>query len=117
MIGEVLFRISKIQIFESNSQQLFNCDNLDLSCSEYQRYKFLKAIHNPYKSNRKSIPLFRISKIQIFESNSQRIGAFFQTVRSCSEYQRYKFLKAIHNFFAKHFAGNNVVQNIKDTNF
>ena len=119
----LLFRISKIQVFESNSQQNVSDKTGLTSCSEYQRYKFLKAIHNaitnrywlvevvqnikdtsfwkqfttigwrPYSHVR----LFRISKIQVFESNSQRILRSRRRTSSCSEYQRYKFLKAIHN--------------------
>ena len=121
--ANMLFRISKIQVFESNSQLLGGSITDMMSCSEYQRYKFLKAIHNgvaigspepwvvqnikdtsfwkqftTYASPlRRSEMLFRISKIQVFESNSQRGCFFFVLLNSCSEYQRYKFLKAIHN--------------------
>ena len=59
-----LFRISKILIIESNSQQ-----NGSLS-------SFLRQ-------------LFRISKILIIESNSQLAEATLEAVVGCSEYQRY----------------------------
>ena len=43
------------------------------------------------------IPLFQTTKIQIFESNSQRAvrKGFFR--QCCFRLQRYKLLKAIHN--------------------
>ena len=43
---QMLFRISKISTFESNSQ-LNPRDNVAIGCcSEYQRYQLLRAIHN-----------------------------------------------------------------------
>ena len=42
----MLFRISKISTFESNSQ-LWESGCLQCNgCSEYQRYQLLRAIHN-----------------------------------------------------------------------
>ena len=144
----MLFRISKIQFFESNSQPGLLIHETKGGCSEYQRYNFLKAIHNFsvlrlclyllfriskiqfFESNSQqtkisrelqtvvqnikdtifwkqftthslpgfsSIMLFRISKIQFFESNSQHRVSSYLHVHRCSEYQRYNFLKAIHN--------------------
>ena len=112
-------------------------------CSEYQRYNFLKAIHNLASSitsskdvvqNIKdtifwkqfttlsgrcpfSQTLFRISKIQFFESNSQPISRWYHSRFCCSEYQRYNFLKAIHNLCLNFNLSLQVVQNIKDTIF
>jgi len=112
-------------------------------CSEYQRYNFLKAIHNPrwpelwngrvvqnikdtifwkqfttddWCSSTTSL-LFRISKIQFFESNSQLAIVVCVPVWCCSEYQRYNFLKAIHNGRRTAHTWRPVVQNIKDTIF
>ena|GEM_PF-3066760 len=42
--------------------------------------------------------MFQTTKIQIFESNSQRNGDFYTPTPSCFKLQRYKFLKAIHNY-------------------
>ena len=44
----LLFQTTKIQTFESNSQHA--CTNClqTASCFRLQRYKLLKAIHNPY---------------------------------------------------------------------
>jgi len=139
----VLFRISKIQTFASNSQHDRWWGNNYFSCSEYQRYKLLRAIHNtsykdgwtfPVVQNIKdtnfceqftTIPeirvglrkLFRISKIQTFASNSQHYVYFVASYQSCSEYQRYKLLRAIHNNWRSFRLVGFVVQNIKDTNF
>ena len=120
-----LFRISKIHFFESNSQQWTENLRVHTCCSEYQRYIFLKAIHND-KANKiaeyyvvpnikdtffwkqfttkvsrgyRVFRLFRISKIHFFESNSQQTQNFKLRTNGCSEYQRYIFLKAIHNSF------------------
>ena len=139
----MLFRISKIQVFESNSQHNPKDPELEKRCSEYQRYKFLKAIHNilhpdslllvvvqnikdtsfwkQFTTNKSRIfaptRLFRISKIQVFESNSQQEMKLEREEVCCSEYQRYKFLKAIHNDSKNENEKTEVVQNIKDTSF
>ena len=138
-----LFRISKIQVFESNSQPAMKRTNKIISCSEYQRYKFLKAIHNDSYIQQIELmvvqnikdtsfwkqfttgdgedvarsKLFRISKIQVFESNSQQLYKWLLQNYGCSEYQRYKFLKAIHNNSRRLPPLHQVVQNIKDTSF
>ncbi len=44
---ELLFRISKISTFESNSQHILAQLFTTHRCSEYQRYQLLRAIHNP----------------------------------------------------------------------
>nr|DAI36173.1 MAG TPA: hypothetical protein [Caudoviricetes sp.] len=41
-----MFQTTKIQIFESNSQQDVRDSTPSISCFRLQRYKFLKAIHN-----------------------------------------------------------------------
>ena len=109
-------------------------------CSEYQRYTFMKAIHNSSgKSllwecdvqNIKDIHLwkqfttlsaftmfhgkmFRISKIYIYESNSQHCSKCINRAKRCSEYQRYTFMKAIHNESVMALSWLLDVQNIKD---
>ena len=112
-----LFRISKIQFFESNSQRLIDSFAVNIRCSEYQRYNFLKAIHNDWRVFFHHSELFRISKIQFFESNSQLTWLHIDCYDSCSEYQRYNFLKAIHNLSQLKQNLLLVVQNIKDTIF
>ena len=112
-----LFRISKISTFESNSQRPWLMLVWFFSCSEYQRYQLLRAIHNMVVPIRLYHMLFRISKISTFESNSQpvvRPGGVFE---GCSEYQRYQLLRAIHNGLRPHPPRQAVVPNIKDINF
>ena len=46
----MLFRISKISTFESNSQQALADQFNVYGCSEYQRYQLLRAIHNTLTS-------------------------------------------------------------------
>ena len=113
------------------------------SCSEYQRYQLLRAIHNSISHNKLFIfvvpnikdinfweqfttnivrwfndeMLFRISKISTFESNSQLKGEQGLPVQSCSEYQRYQLLRAIHNVNPTLTTSLLVVPNIKDINF
>ena len=95
--ANVLFRISKISTFESNSQ-LFLCHLIfPPCCSEYQRYQLLRAIHNRRGLHTIIYRLFRISKISTFESNSQRRAMVRPLTVCCSEYQRYQLLRAIHN--------------------
>ena len=56
-------------------------------------------------------------KDTIFESNSQPISRGINPFTGCSEYQRYNFLKAIHNLSIFVTSILIVVQNIKDTIF
>ncbi len=63
------------------------------------------------------IQLFQTTKIQIFESNSQRASPGFPAAIRCFRQQRYKFLKAIHNWKEKGGVLNEVVSDNKDTNF
>ena len=41
--------------------------------------------------------LFQTTKIQTFESNSQRLIRYLLKKKCCFRLQRYKLLKAIHN--------------------
>ena len=63
------------------------------------------------------IQLFQTTKIQIFESNSQRCLSCNPLRLSCFRLQRYKFLKAIHNFSRWSILAVIVVSDYKDTNF
>ena len=92
-----MFAVTKIQIFESNSQLIINKYKKNERCSPSQRYKFLKAIHNMCGVHKNSTRMFAVTKIQIFESNSQLRHLSDTFSGGCSPSQRYKFLKAIHN--------------------
>ena len=63
------------------------------------------------------IQLFQTTKIQIFESNSQLFYPAVNCIPSCFRLQRYKFLKAIHNYFFLSSLRTYVVSDYKDTNF
>ena len=112
-----LFRISKIQTFESNSQLTYDVYFPVLCCSEYQRYKLLKAIHNTPEKDVKGKDVVQNIKDTNFWKQFTTNIKFLCTNFGCSEYQRYKLLKAIHNSFLNSTSLLIVVQNIKDTNF
>ena len=137
------FRLQRYKLSQSNSQQTYRITLTPYSCFRLQRYKLLKAIHNTglkdkngievvsdYKDTnfwkqfttrryvrRTSTSLFQTTKIQIFESNSQRYGGVEQKCPRCFRLQRYKFLKAIHNRHRQADTAMQVVSDYKDTNF
>ena len=138
-----MFRISKIPIIESNSQLIDRGTDTFFGCFVYQRYQLLKAIHNiplqirfldmvvsyikdtnywkqfttQFPEYFQNLLLFRISKIPIIESNSQRYFLLIDWIASCFVYQRYQLLKAIHNFSNNTEKLLRVVSYIKDTNY
>ena len=123
----ILFTMSKIQIFESNSQRLQPLYNIIMDCSRCQRYKFLKAIHNLTSSlglweqtvhdvkdtnfwkqfttafwhMNKNYQLFTMSKIQIFESNSQHTHYLLYLVVTVHDVKDTNFWKQFTTFFPK----------------
>jgi len=109
--------MAKIQTFESNSQQCQFFSKYFSNCSRWQRYKLLKAIHNGGDSKMSRLQLFKMAKIQTFESNSQRMLRILIMIVNCSRWQRYKLLKAIHNTLASVQSVDKTVQDGKDTNF
>ena len=139
----LLFIKSKIQFFESKSQPNFNALSCISCCLSSQRYNFLKANHNslPRTPNNEAVVyqvkdtifwkqittlchghrttrlLFIKSKIQFFESKSQRICASSSNTLGCLSSQRYNFLKANHNSKAKPDELQTVVYQVKDTIF
>ena len=61
--------------------------------------------------------LFIKSKIQFFESKSQRFRVFTNLLHSCLSSQRYNFLKANHNSRSQLLYNSVVVYQVKDTIF
>ena len=138
-----MFIKSKIQFFESKSQRFKTCSNFTRSCLSSQRYNFLKANHNMkvpdvdmvdvvYQvkdtifwkqittaliSKNASLLLFIKSKIQFFESKSQRDSSGCYNSRGCLSSQRYNFLKANHNSNGELHIFSRVVYQVKDTIF
>ena len=123
-ILDKLFIKSKIQFFESKSQQRDTISRNTFCCLSSQRYNFLKANHNvypcvdklnsvvyqvkdtifwkqittPYRNKQNLLGLFIKSKIQFFESKSQQYLCHPKNKNSCLSSQRYNFLKANHNW-------------------
>jgi len=75
--------------------------------------------NNPYcdYNQFKAEALFIRSKIQFFESKSQRIEHVEVQEICCLSDQRYNFLKANHNTCTQMMRGMDVVYQIKDTIF
>ena len=118
-----LFLMSKIRTYESNSQHYRLREYRWSGCSWCQRYELMRAIHNmfirvalPYRvvpdvkdtnlweqfttniyDTSSSRPLFLMSKIRTYESNSQPGRVFGEIIISCSWCQRYELMRAIHN--------------------
>ena len=112
-----LFQTTKIQTFESNSQQSdYNVLGKKV-VSDYKDTNFWKQFTTPYTFGANIISLFQTTKIQTFESNSQQRDMKQSNLFCCFRLQRYKFLKAIHNRCAIFVFQLNVVSDHKDTNF
>ena len=113
----LMFAVTKIQIFESNSQ-LFKPANVQ--GKDVRRHKdtnFWKQFTTTPVYSKIRVLMFAVTKIQIFESNSQRPEYRVLQIQRCSPSQRYKFLKAIHNIDLKINADRSDVRRHKDTNF
>ena len=143
VITFLLFIKSKIQFFESKSQLSTSLSLRVLRCLSSQRYNFLKANHNVsfvvynphqvvyqvkdtifWKQITTSIHshpnyqmLFIKSKIQFFESKSQRNDWYVSRSHCCLSSQRYNFLKANHNLPSRGNVSAYVVYQVKDTIF
>ena len=138
----LLFLMSKIRTYESNSQQLVPAVTRYKRCSWCQRYELMRAIHNfcgrrPFRSmvvpdvkdtnlweqfttlSQQFEPkqeLFLMSKIRTYESNSQRWSLCWSLFSCCSWCQRYELMRAIHNSFLPKMDISQVVPDVKDTN-
>ena len=112
-----MFIKSKIQFFESKSQQIPIQKQTQISCLSSQRYNFLKANHNSKLVGIAEPKLFIKSKIQFFESKSQQPTNTLFNWASCLSSQRYNFLKANHNDWRTISSPTVVVYQVKDTIF
>ena len=113
----MLFRISKISTFESNSQREPLRKEAVRGCSEYQRYQLLRAIHNAVKSvSDTPVVVPNIKDINFWEQFTTA-SLVLKIPSGCSEYQRYQLLRAIHNEQGFGERKPIVVPNIKDINF
>ena len=138
---KMLCCISKIQKNESNSQLEFFSKRPQIRCVVSQRYRKMKAIHNTENDvlelgyvvlylkdtekwkqfttilniSKTQKKLCCISKIQKNESNSQRFMFGFSCIFGCVVSQRYRKMKAIHNYFQYLLCLPLVVLYLKDT--
>ena len=92
-----MFIKSKIQFFESKSQQNMHVVYIFLRCLSSQRYNFLKANHN-YKTDAIcSILVVYQVKDTIFWKQITTMLILLPYYQGCLSSQRYNFLKANHN--------------------
>ena len=89
----------------------------ELRCFEYQRYKLLKAIHNPAPTWTPKLKVVSNIKDINFWKQFTTVRRGEANFKRCFEYQRYKLLKAIHNSLGVLSSNSFVVSNIKDINF
>ena len=85
--------------------------------SDYKDTNFWKQFTTQFDKLLFDLELFQTTKIQTFESNSQRLRFVDWLIASCFRLQRYKLLKAIHNVLRSITPTYAVVSDYKDTNF
>ena len=112
-----LFIRSKIQFFESKSQQNWIVKLTARVVYQIKDTIFWKQITTESNGVGLAAVLFIRSKIQFFESKSQPLTNVQKEKRSCLSDQRYNFLKANHNTMLIAWTLWNVVYQIKDTIF
>ena len=112
-----MFVRTKIQFFESKSQQWIAITGKMASCSSEQRYNFLKANHNSKISALMSHIVVRQNKDTIFwkQITTHNLSKLYN--HRCSSEQRYNFLKANHNIICAIITLRFVVRQNKDTIF
>ena len=87
----ILFQITKIQNFETNSQRFSQLGKSSADCFRSQRYKILKPIHNRTLTKYLNNLLFQITKIQNFETNSQHTDIEDLKLKTVSDHKDTKF--------------------------
>ena len=112
-----LFIKSKIQFFESKSQQEISFPNQINSCLSSQRYNFLKANHNLMPIRYWLLYVVYQVKDTIFWKQITTKSSKLHLRGSCLSSQRYNFLKANHNILLFHSSNAPVVYQVKDTIF
>ena len=113
----MLFIKSKIQFFESKSQLIIGYKQKFPVVYQVKDTIFWKQITTIIDSARWRLLLFIKSKIQFFESKSQRLARMKNKCLSCLSSQRYNFLKANHNEQGRIYYFDYVVYQVKDTIF
>ena len=96
-VGWLLFVRTKIQFFESKSQLHYSIGFNFVVVRQNKDTIFWKQITTGRWYEQYNYALFVRTKIQFFESKSQRFVVCISYSSSCSSEQRYNFLKANHN--------------------
>ena len=112
-----LFIRSKIQFFESKSQQILPLEKYGMCCLSDQRYNFLKANHNISTNVLLIFQVVYQIKDTIFWKQITTTLFKFAWLLGCLSDQRYNFLKANHNPIDAECSLKLVVYQIKDTIF
>ena len=113
----MLFIKSKIQFFESKSQRPARRWTKLIVVYQVKDTIFWKQITTYFSPRLSLIGLFIKSKIQFFESKSQRVVTRSTKLQRCLSSQRYNFLKANHNLWNHCCTLRIVVYQVKDTIF
>ena len=117
IVGKVLFIKSKIQFFESKSQQVWIVYSSNFCCLSSQRYNFLKANHNTDSGDDILGMVVYQVKDTIFWKQITTDCRYPWIFDSCLSSQRYNFLKANHNMAKNRNLPETVVYQVKDTIF
>ena len=112
-----MFIRSKIQFFESKSQQTIQLKRLRQCCLSDQRYNFLKANHNSSPGRISFASVVYQIKDTIFWKQITTVFLSSTQINGCLSDQRYNFLKANHNPTETCIGSKEVVYQIKDTIF
>ena len=112
-----MFIKSKIQFFESKSQQANTSMLVSYRCLSSQRYNFLKANHNPCATFSGTFAVVYQVKDTIFWKQITTHKPRYCIFSGCLSSQRYNFLKANHNNWQRVNLTGGVVYQVKDTIF
>ena len=87
----LLFQITKIQNFETNSQHLRDLTFFEITVSDHKDTKFWNQFTTCSIFFSFQHLLFQITKIQNFETNSQQVGNTFGLALTVSDHKDTKF--------------------------
>ena len=113
----LLFQITKIQNFETNSQLIGRFSHCISTVSDHKDTKFWNQFTTVPFLGVQDYLLFQITKIQNFETNSQLEWLLVHCLLYCFRSQRYKILKPIHNLQHMYLNTHFTVSDHKDTKF
>ena len=116
LFKSLLFLMSKIRTYESNSQLDLNKLWTEYGCSWCQRYELMRAIHNLWNWMLTTLTVVPdVKDTNLWEQFTTK-SALLHFYASCSWCQRYELMRAIHNIPSCCGVSINVVPDVKDTN-